>query len=390
MDLEQNIVNPPLEVRKPAKSTPLWKKIVGGTFYVVFLLFALLIGSAAGWLNKSDAMKAALPVLLSAFSPKDVFKTNELTILMLGCDEILTPGGGSVTRNKARSDMMLLAKLDFDHKTITGVSIPRDIRVKMPGFAVHKINAFHAIAKAGEEEELTQKAVEYTLPGVHIDRVLTIDYEAFVNMIDLVDGVEVDVDKVMKYTDVAGGLFIDLKPGHQVLDGYDAMCFVRFRKDAGSDLKRQERQKQLLVAVKDRIIQNWTKLPQVLDLGAKAMDMNGSEMAALAKFSRSVSKENIQLGQLATKNGRGSFLLLDQRKLSSTLRKYRLLPPLTNASLDDSISDTEDEPTKPVKKPVKKHKPLASKKPAHNPTEDNLPTTDPTEINPNQSNNEPN
>ncbi len=115
--------------KKPAPK-PLWIKIVSWTFYSVLCVFALLAGTAAGWVSKSDTAKALLLGTIGMKQPPaQVFKTHMFTILVLGCDEDRTTGGAKITQDKARSDMMLLAQVDFDKKLVTGLSIPRDIRI---------------------------------------------------------------------------------------------------------------------------------------------------------------------------------------------------------------------------------------------------------------------
>lgn len=312
------------KMSRKSKRSPILR-FFGALFYLLFLSLVVIGSTLAGWLSRSEVIKEAIPVFLVK-EPASVFEKDVMTLLILGCDEDLYYGGTQVLKGAARSDMMLVARLDFANKRITGVSIPRDTRCQLPGDRARKMNAYHAIAKRGQEAKLTQTAVEHLLPGVKIDRVLEINYESFVDLVDLIGGVTVDVDKHLKYTDKAGGLFIDIPAGLQHLNGYDAMCFVRFRKDAGSDFVRQERQKKLLVALKNQVVQNWTLLPTVAEFGAKAMGgLTGAEVAALAKFGRSVPPSDIKLSQLPTKPGRGSFLELDESKAAKVLKESYLI-----------------------------------------------------------------
>ncbi|RYG27950.1 hypothetical protein EON81_29320, partial [bacterium] len=112
-----------------------------------------------------------------------------------------------------------------------------------------------------------------------------------------------------------------------VLRGYDAMGYVRIRKHAGDDYMRQDRQKQLLVGVKGQIAKQWTRFPTFLDAGVKVLGntFDMPEIAALANFARHVPKNDIKLGALPTKQGRGSFLLVDQRKAKRALSEYGLV-----------------------------------------------------------------
>ena len=197
----------------------------------------------------------------------------------------------------------------------------------MPGYHRSKINGYHNIAKKGQEAALTQKAVEFLLPGIHIDRVVTLDFDHFQDLVNLVGGVPINIEKRMHYTDKAGHLYIDLKPGFKTLNGYDSMTFVRFR-HGDSDLQRQERQKQFLAAFKQQAMKNWTKVPALVDEGQKVLGggLTTDEISSLALFARQLPPGNIQWGQVPVKDIPGSTdLRLDEDKLNDVLIQYRLL-----------------------------------------------------------------
>jgi LCP family protein required for cell wall assembly len=310
-----------------ARPVPLWKRFFGGVFYLVVLAVTLTVGTAAGWLNRSPVAVEVVRQELFGANPERVFNDrSSLTLLLLGCDEDLSYGGAKVLKRQARADMMLVAKLDFANNRISGVSIPRDTYCRLPGYRGKKINAYHAIAPAGQGGELTRQAVEHLLPGVSIDRVVTLDYEAFQRMVNLVGGVSIDVQDRLRYHDEAGGLHIDLQPGPQRLDGYQAMGFVRYR-HGDSDFKRQDRQKQFLMSFKNALAADWTKLPLVVEeaTGVLGNAFTPHEIAGLAYFSRRVQPENILMGQIPVVPGRGTFLRVDERRLEETLQEYHIL-----------------------------------------------------------------
>lgn len=303
-----------------------FKRVLGGLFYALFLGAVFAGATLYGWLGKSKVAKELLSESLPWNHPKpadEIFNKNEVTILLLGCDVDLSPGGKKVLNQQARSDMMLVAKLDFKHNGITGISIPRDTLYRMPGYKEHKINAYHAIGG----DKLSQKAVEGLL-NIKVDRVVAIDYEAFQKLVDLIGGVEVYIDKRMKYDDKAGGLHIDFQPGKRVLTGYDAMCYVRFRHGAhgtsDTDFVREDRQKRLLMAFKNRVIQRWDKLPEVIEESQQVMSnaLSSTELVALTHFARGLSQNDIRMGQLPVIEGPGYSLRVDESKLQRTLKSY--------------------------------------------------------------------
>ncbi|CAN5367666.1 hypothetical protein BH11ARM1_BH11ARM1_00370 [soil metagenome] len=331
---------------------PRWKKVLSGTLYGLFLFALFAGGTAAGWIKKSPLLSTMAINLIAPKDPKTVFHGNSVTLLILGCDQdvlgtysygfrknlarkFLETGerphvSRAVDRSKARTDMILVAKLDFDAHTISGVSIPRDVECQLPGYKNKKINAYYSIAPAGEEKELAKRAVEFTLPGVKIDKVVTLDYDEFQKVVDLVGGVPLDVSKDMQYVDAAGGLFINLKKGHQTLDGYDAMGFVRIRK-LDSDFERQKRQKDFMVSLKQQIMspRNITSLPAILEQTKEVLGggLDNDEIASLATFAKTVPPDHIKLGMIPIEEMRGTTdLRVDQRKLPEVLGEFGLLP----------------------------------------------------------------
>jgi polyisoprenyl-teichoic acid--peptidoglycan teichoic acid transferase len=304
--------------------------MLAGLFYLLFCGMFLAVGSLAGWIAQSDLLRALAVQGLLNKDPAEVFQQRQaVTILILGCDEDRYYGGKQILRTQARSDMMLVAKLDFENNRISGVSIPRDTLVRLPGYREQKINGYHAIGANQSPQhgkKLAKAAVETIVP-VQIDRVLVIDYEAFQEMVDLVGGVEVFVPKRMKYTDVRGGLEMDLKPGRHLLDGYDAMCYVRYRK-GDSDYERQQRQKDFLMAFKETIEKRPTLLNRAADkaLAMVGGDLSADEMAALAIFAKRIGADNVRLGQVPTYEVANYNQRVDERKLPEVLREFHLLP----------------------------------------------------------------
>ncbi len=275
-----------------------------------------------GYVGQSSVMTAVTMQTIKRTTPQEIFsQKNSINLLLLGCDEDLSYGGRKVLKQNARSDMMLLAHLDFKANRITGVSIPRDLLLDMPGYRTMKINAYHTIGGP----QLSQQAVEF-LTGVSIDRVLVLNYKAFQEMVNLVGGVDVFVHKHLKYTDKAGGLFINIKPGRQHLNGYNSMCFVRYR-HGDSDFVRQDRQKEFLMAFKDSIMASPGLLPKVIEKSRAVLgdSLTPDELAAVAIFARKVGNENVKMGQIPVIEGSGYDLLVDRSGTQDTLKKFHFL-----------------------------------------------------------------
>jgi LCP family protein required for cell wall assembly len=184
------------------------------------------------------------------------------TILLVGADERPELG------DKGRSDTMILFFLNPRTKKAALLSIPRDLRVRIPGHGRTKINAAFSFGGV----ELVRETIEQEI-GVEIDAYAKANLQGFVEVVDQLGGVEIDVPDVegrgrgMNYDDDRGKLHIHLKPGVQTLDGEDAMGFVRYRKSnyrglGDGDFKRSERQQQFLQAM----VEQKLKLRNALDL----------------------------------------------------------------------------------------------------------------------------
>jgi len=175
----------------------------------------------------------------------------ETNILLLGKDS-----AGSVNR----TDTIMVLHVNPKINVIGIVSIPRDMRVAIPGRGEDKIN--HAFAFGGPE--LSKKTVEQFL-GISISDYIIIDFNGLRDIIDDIGGIPIEIDKRMFYVDHSQNLYVDLKPGIQTLSGKDAISYVRYRSDGG-DLHRIERQQKFLRAFAAQITkkENMFKSPNVM------------------------------------------------------------------------------------------------------------------------------
>ncbi|WP_312111177.1 LCP family protein [Brevibacillus reuszeri] len=182
--------------------------------------------------------------------------TERVNILLLG-------GDGRVVEDAGRSDSMMLVSIEPGTNQIHLFSILRDTYVNIPGHGKNKINA--ALAFGGPE--LSMKAVS-DLIGLPVHYYYYIDLDSFIKLVDAVGGVELEVEKDMKYLDPTDKpeYQINLKKGMQLLDGNKALQYVRFRKDAMSDYTRTERQRKFLGAMAEKLQSTSTlvSLPSLL------------------------------------------------------------------------------------------------------------------------------
>lgn len=196
---------------------------------------------------------------------------DKATIMIMGVDERADDVG--------RSDTLMIATLDPDKNQAALLSVPRDTRVKIKGHGFDKINAAYAYGG----RKLTQETIE-SLLNTHIDHYIKINVHGFTKIIDALGGIDIDVEKRMYYEDPwddDGGLYIDLQPGMQHMDGKTAITYVRYRDEEG-DIGRIKRQQNFMKAVMDKLVSPTIipKLPAIVSAVSDSVetDMSVSEI----------------------------------------------------------------------------------------------------------------
>ncbi len=268
--------------------------------YVLWLVF--LVGSAAFTLNKVDAL-----------SPAPIDQTSGSVWLLVGSDsrEGLTAEEQSELHTGdtegQRTDTIMLVHQQLGQAP-TLVSIPRDSWVTIPAHTASdgtsvpdrggKINSAFAYGGA----PLLSEAIEYNT-GLHVDHYMEVGFDGIVDLTNAVGGIEVCFDEPIK--DENSGL--DVEAGCQVLDGAEALAWVRMRyADPKGDLGRIERQQQYMAAMVDEILSWQTLVNPVRQwdimraaVGALTVD-NGTGMFNLARFGLGVGRLAGGSGEVTT------------------------------------------------------------------------------------------
>lgn len=225
-----------------------------------------------------------------------------MNILVMGVD---SNGRNTQRFLNTRSDTMMLVHVDPSTKKVGVVSIPRDSRVKLPPpHGIDKINSAHAL---GGPQMAVETVKEYF--AVPIDRYVVVDTFGLKKLFEALGPVEVLVEKRMRYRDRAAGLYVDLKPGLQVLDPKQAEEYVRFRHDPKGDIGRIDRQQWFVrqVAKKLREPAVLLKLPDIFKFANDYVvtDLTIDEMARLANFGKDIEPHQVETAMLP---GRADFI----------------------------------------------------------------------------------
>jgi LCP family protein required for cell wall assembly len=205
--------------------------------------------------NPEPSLEDSQVLQVAGPTPEPWDGASRVNILVMGLDYNDWRAG----EGPPRTDTMILFTIDPVKKTAGMLSIPRDLWVSIPGYGYYKINQAYQVGEVnrlpGGGPELAMKTVEHLL-GVPIQYYAQIDFNAFVQFIDEIGGVKVDIPKKIKIDlmDDPRGEF-KLKPGVQTLPGEYALAYARSRHTEGGDFDRAQRQQQVILGIRDRVLQ---------------------------------------------------------------------------------------------------------------------------------------
>lgn len=144
---------------------------------------------------------------------------------------------------RQRSDSMILVTLNRTNQTIDLTSFMRDTYVELPGWGSNRLNAAYVFGGI----ELMNETFLHNF-GVKIDGVVEVDFYDFVEIIDEIGGVEIDV-KEEEVSAINGSVASDHylnEAGKQHLNGEQTLAYCRIRKVGNNDFERTERQRKVL------------------------------------------------------------------------------------------------------------------------------------------------
>jgi LCP family protein required for cell wall assembly len=239
--------------RPPKRRSFGWRFVAAASLVIMSVAAATAINSLlfldhiAKGLGKNDQFASIQKQLepISGGGPQ--------TIMFLGSDSrAKNPDEIKAGEDPGRSDTTLLARIDPDKNTINLLSLPRDLKVNIPGYGVDKLNAAYSYGG----QDLTLKTVKNLL-GIDVNHVVNINFDGFYDAVNAIDCVYIDVDH--HYFHSNEGLDpseyydeIDVKSGYQRLCGYQALNYVRYRHD-DNDLIRGARQQDFIRELRQRI-----------------------------------------------------------------------------------------------------------------------------------------
>ena len=321
-----------------------WRLLV--PLALVGLLVLVVVWGVLGYLSFSrgvDKANARLPhrALAKLAKEKGSVLSDPTTMLVIGTDGGRERGRG----NAHRSDSLLLIRTDPGKNRISYLSIPRDLRVEIPGYGAEKINSANQFGGPA----LTIATVR-ALTGLPVQHVVVVDFDGFKDLIDALGGIEITVPKPIlsnrfdcpyppKRCDTWKGWRFG--KGRQHMNGRRALVYSRIRENqldpSDTDISRTTRQQAVAEAVGSKVASfgTFVKLPFIGDSLAApvATDLSAWDLMKLGwvRFRADDSKAlHCRLGgQPETIGGQSLLVGSDQNVavVSMFLRRSAALAP---------------------------------------------------------------
>lgn len=296
--------------RRNDDGTSKLERIILGSIslFLTFIVFSIISGFIALIQIGSESMpKATSPSL-----------GQPVNILLLGMDI----GDPNQVENQQikRTDTIMVINYNPNDDKITAVSIPRDTLIQNNGSNI-KINAAYAVGGYSK----IKSEIEGLL-NIKINYIAKVDYNAFIDIVDAIGGVKMEIERNMIYDDEGQNLHINFKAGETVkLDGQKAQEFFRWRKNndgsgfANGDLDRIQNQHKFISKVIDKCKSPLIifRMPKIMSAIGNNVETNMSPFAIIKygiKF-MTVDKDDISMTTAAGTpkmiNGQ-SFLVFDK------------------------------------------------------------------------------
>jgi len=230
---------PPFRPRRPRPGP--WRLLL---LVVLGALLVLLLWVGYGYWqfrgSLDDANKRVDARTRAALTPGGSLLSGASTTLVLGSDR--RPDGGP-----GRSDSILLVRVDPGRNRIAELSIPRDLRVTIPGHGDDRINTAYTLGGPA----LAIQTVR-ALTGIPINHVALVDFSGFRELVDALGGVTIDNPSKIISNSFDGHPW-RFGRGRLHLDGRHALAYARVRENtanpADNDLTRGLRQQRVLQAI---------------------------------------------------------------------------------------------------------------------------------------------
>lgn len=263
-------------------------------------------------------------------------RSNILNVMLMGIDAY--ENGGTTSGTMPHTDVMMVIAINFDADTVDLITLPRDIMTTAPGhYGFYKLNGVFNVGlggwtkptgKADDLEAgflLTCQAGEQWLGGISIPYYYGVDFQAVIDIVDAIGGIDYDVDQT--FTTFKGKTY---KTGMRHLDGDAVLGYLRIRQAAdGLDSSRTARQRRMMVAIFDKL-KNEGKLTDIPALIAAAnsgiyTNTTLAQTTALVNYAKNLPADSIRTramsGEISTIEFDWRYVYVDQQNRIDLIRE---------------------------------------------------------------------
>ena len=274
---------------------------------------------------------------LASPTPSEPASPHRLNIMLMGIDAY--ESGGTTSGSMPHTDAMIVIAVNFDEDKVDLISLPRDTLTTAPGYhGFYKLNGVFNVGAGGwkrptpsaEDMEkgflLTCRAAEAWLGGISIPYYYGVDFQAVIDIVDAIGGIDYDVDQ--RFTSMSGQR--SYGKGMHHLNGDAVMGYLRIRNGAdGLDSSRTARQRRMMVAIFKKL-KTEGKLSQIPSLIAAAnsgiyTNTTLSQTTALANYAMKLDSDRIQtramFGEISSVEYEWRYAYVDQQNRIDIIRE---------------------------------------------------------------------
>jgi LCP family protein required for cell wall assembly len=287
--------------------------------------------------NASPATpEPAVPVSAAPAIP-EADTSNRLNVMLMGIDA--KENGGTTSGSMPHTDVMMVIAINFDEKTVDLITLPRDTLTTAPGYyGYYKLNGVFNVGlggwkkPTGQADELadgfllTCRAAEQWLGGISIPYYYAVDFQAVINIVDAIGGIDYDVDQQFN----AFNSNKTYHTGMQHLDGDAVMGYLRIRNGAdGLDSSRTARQRKMMVAIFNKLKSEGTlsMIPSLITAANSGIYTNTTliQTTSLASYATKLNTDSIRtrsmFGEISDIEYDWRYVYVDQQNRIDLIRE---------------------------------------------------------------------
>ncbi len=287
--------------------------------------------------NASSATPVPAAPVSAAPAIPEADMSHRLNVMLMGIDA--KENGGTTSGSMPHTDVIMVIAINFDENTVDLITLPRDTLTTAPGhYGYYKLNGVFNVGLGGWKKPtgqaddladgflLTCRAAEQWLGGISIPYYYAVDFQAVVDIVDAIGGIDYDVDQQFN-------AFYSNKTYHtgmQHLDGDAVMGYLRIRNGAdGLDSSRTARQRRMMVAIFNKLKTegSLSTIPSLISAANSGIYTNTTliQTTSLASYATKLNTDSIRtrsmFGEISDIEYDWRYVYVDQQNRIDLIRE---------------------------------------------------------------------